>query len=343
MTTPVTQRDLAAACKVHPSTICLALNNAPSIPLATRQRIRAAAQQLGYRPNAAARNLASMRSDKSAAAVLPLAWINQEPGRDFWRNDPLGRKHWNAAARRAAELGYHLEPFDLHEPGMSIGRLAQIIHARGIHGVMFPCLHQFDPEMFQPAWAQFACMSFNDHRAAEWMDVVCPDYYHNADRVLTELSQQGINRIGLVITGRFDQASRGLVTSLYLRHTAMLGRAHRVPVCMTGDDHAEKLTAVRRWYRQHRPEVVLCRDTGLEEIFSAIGHDGDVVQLGMPGSDGRPGMDEQPGEVAAAAVERLVEKIRRHERGIGETTRCQLIKGRWIGGSLVATATQAVA
>ena len=47
MTTPVTQRDVAAACKVHPSTICLALNNSPSIPLVTRQRIRAVAPQLG--------------------------------------------------------------------------------------------------------------------------------------------------------------------------------------------------------------------------------------------------------------------------------------------------------
>lgn len=343
MTTPVTQRDVAAACKVHPSTICLALNNSPSIPLATRQRIRAVAQQLGYRPNAAARNLAFLRGDKGPAASLPLAWINQEPARDFWHKDSLGRAHFEAARQRAGELGYHLEEFGLHEAGMTTGRLAQIIHARGIQGVVFPCLHTCDADVFQPAWAKFACVSFNDHRAADWMDVVCPDYYHNADRVITELSRRGINRIGLVLTKRFDETTHGLVTSRYLRYAAMQPRTHRLPVCLVGEPPDGRMAEFTRWYQQQRPEVVLCHDAELGAALDAAGHEACVVQLGAPSASAQPGMDELPGEIAAAAIERLAEKIRRHERGIGGATQCHLIKGRWTGGEFAAVETQAVA
>ncbi|MEZ5413142.1 MAG: hypothetical protein R3F03_02395 [Opitutaceae bacterium] len=343
MTTPVTQRDVAAACKVHPSTICLALNNSPSIPLATRQRIQLTAQKLGYRPNAAARNLAFMRAEKGPPASLPLAWINQEPQRDFWRANPAGRAHFEAARRRATELGYHLEEFGLHEAGMSTGRLAQIIHARGIQGVVFPCLHTYDEDLFQPAWAKFACISFNDHRAADWMDVVCPDYYHNADRVITELARRGFDRMGLVLTERFDQATHGRVTSRYLRHAAMQGRNNRMPVCLVGHERKQWLAEVERWYRQHRPDVVLCHDADLVATLEEFGQEVCLVQLGALSAGLQPGIDELPGEVAAAAIERLAEKIRRHEHGIGESTQCHLIKGRWTGGELAALESQAVA
>src|SRR3954469_2784440 len=117
---PVTQRDVALACGVHPSTICLALRNSPSIPEETRQRIRQAAEKLGYQPNAAARNLAFMRSDRKGPGSLPLAWLNQEPRRNHWHADPSARVYFEAARRRAEELGYHLEEIWMREPGMSL-------------------------------------------------------------------------------------------------------------------------------------------------------------------------------------------------------------------------------
>ncbi len=343
MTTPVTQRDVAAACKVHPSTICLALNNSPSIPLVTRQRIRAVARQLGYRPNAAARNLAFMRGEKNPAASMPLAWINQEPARGFWQHDPAGRAHWDGGRRRAEELGYHLEEFGLHENGMSTGRLAQIIHARGIQGVVFPVLHTLDADIFQPAWSKFACISFNDHRSADWMDVVCPDYYHNTGRIITELNRRGFIRIGLVLTAGFDAATSGLVSSCYLRYTVIRHGSSRIPVCLLPGDSPAGGAQFRTWYRQHRPDVVVYRDLPVKTLGVEDGCDAAFVHLGGATEGRIPGINEQPGEVAAAAIERIADKIRRFERGIGHDSQCHLIKGRWCGGGLAAVEAQAVA
>lgn len=341
MITPVTQRDVAAACKVHPSTICLALNNSPSIPLATRQRIRSVAQQLGYRPNAAARNLAFMRAEKGPAASLPLAWINQEPARDHWRTDPVGRAHWEGARRRAAELGYHLEEFALHESGMTAARLAQIIHARGIQGVVFPVARTFRRDLFQAAWGKFACITFNDHRGSDWMDAVCPDYFHNTGRVLAELTQRGYARIGLVLSDSFDAATRGLVSCRYLRYAEQRARAERLPVCLLADGDADRLEKFEAWQRRYRPDVVVCRDPSLPALVSA--DQLACVQLGAAADGDAAGMNELPGEIAAAAIERLADKIRRYEKGIGGDTQCHLLKGRWCDGPLAAIEAQAVA
>jgi len=48
---PVTMRDVACAAGVAQSTVSRALSNAREIPVATRDRVRAAVLSLGYRPN----------------------------------------------------------------------------------------------------------------------------------------------------------------------------------------------------------------------------------------------------------------------------------------------------
>ncbi|WP_251453578.1 LacI family DNA-binding transcriptional regulator [Microbacterium sp. Marseille-Q6648] len=62
---PVTMKDVAAAAGVSRTAVSLVLNDRRSVTLAddTRDRVLAAAAELGYRPNAGARALAQQRSD----------------------------------------------------------------------------------------------------------------------------------------------------------------------------------------------------------------------------------------------------------------------------------------
>jgi LacI family transcriptional regulator len=228
--TPITQRDVAHACGVHPSTICLALKNSPSIPEETRRRIQLVAQELGYQPNAAARNLALLRTEKKSSGSLPIAWINQEDRRDHWRTDPQARVCFQAAQQRAGELGYHLEDIWIREPGMSTTRVVQIARARGIEGIVFPVHRSFDFSLISPAWKDFSLVGLNDHRLAEWVDVVCPDHHRNAEMVLRQIDRLGCTRVGLVLGARFDAASRGLVQGCFQRHQSDLAPVDRIPV-----------------------------------------------------------------------------------------------------------------
>lgn len=58
----VTLKEIAIKCKVSPTAVSKALNNAPDISEATKSRIRKVAKEMGYLTNATARNLKTGRS-----------------------------------------------------------------------------------------------------------------------------------------------------------------------------------------------------------------------------------------------------------------------------------------
>ena len=319
VSTPITQRDVAQACGVHPSTICLALKNSPSIPLATRQRIQAVADRLGYHPNVAARHLALRRTDKaSSPGSLPIAWINQEERRDHWRTDPAARAFLSGAEESAAELGFHLEEIWTQEPGMSVGRIIQIIRARGIEGVIFPVHRRFDHDLLTPAWAEFALVGCNDLRLADWTDVYAPDYYAWTNAWLDALQADEVGRIGLVLDAITNASTHGLIHASYARYQAERPLAARVPVYWCGDtgDRAEKDSDYRHWLREHRPDVVLSSECGLQLMVQCIG-----PTRALPAPNNLGGR-----QVGAAAVAAVAEKMRRFERGLSEGGRVHLIR-----------------
>lgn len=342
MTNPVTQRDVAQACGLHPSTVCLALKNAPSIPLATRQRIHAAAAELGYQPNVAARNLALLRTEKKGSGSLPLAWINQEPRPEHWHTDPEAREFFEGAQRRAEEAGYHLEEVWAREPGMTPARLVQILRARGIEGVIFPVHRRFDFALLHPGWNEFALVGCNDLRLGEWVDVVCADYYRNLDLVWRRLRQLGFERIGLVLDPQGDAASDGLVHGSFLRRQADLGPAERVPVCFASETSDARRRAFAEWCEEQRPDVIVARDVTLPAMVRDLGVDVPCVQWHGADAGFDANLDPAAAEIAAAAVTCLVEKIRRFEKGGREATRLQLLKGQWTERRLARRELQTV-
>jgi DNA-binding LacI/PurR family transcriptional regulator len=333
--TPITQRDVANACGVHPSTICLALRNSPSIPEETRRRVQLAAQELGYQPNAAARNLALLRTEKKKSGNLPLAWINQEDRRDHWRTDEQARLLFEAAGRRAAEVGYHLEEIWTREPGMNAARVTQIVRARGIEGVIFPIHRRFDRSLFAPAWEGFSMVGVNDHRLAEWIDVVAPDHLRNAETILRRLDQLGLARVGLASNVRFEAMSCGLVHASFERRQTELPPMKRIPTFMASGE-SRAVVEFSSWVRKYEPAAVVCGDATL--IHQARSAGINPVWIGLEGSafpfDG--GIDEASGDVAAAAVDCVVEKMRRFEKGPREATCMHLRKQAWIEPRIVA-------
>ena len=329
MTNPITQRDVAQACGLHPSTVCLALKNSPSIPEATRRMIQATAEELGYQPNVGARNLALLRTERKGGGSLPIAWINQEARRDHWRADPEARVLLEAAQKRAAEAGYHLEEIWTREPGMTAARVVQILRARGVEGVLFPAHRSFDFSLLNQGWSEFAMVGLNDHRLGEWIDVVCSDHHRNLGQALRRLRHLGFERIGLVLTAQVDAASGGLAHGAFLRHQAESIPDDRVPVFLTRECGECTDRAFTEWLEEHRPDAVICQDAGLATVVQGAGCGAIVVRLNGTGESFDAGTDPCTTEIAAAAVGCVVDKMRRFEKGLRDSTRLHLVKGAW--------------
>ena len=330
----VTQRDVALACGVHPSTICLALGNSTMIPATTRHRILRIAQKLGYQPNAAARTLAQMRIEKrKAPADVPIAWINQEPTRDFWRTQPEARVYYEGARRQASELGSYLDEFWIHDRGMSLRRIAQIIQARGIEAVVFPVFRTFDASLLQPVWGEFSTIAFNHYRAGDWFDVVCSDHSYNTALVLRELRKLAFRKIGLVLSADFEASTSGLIHSHYLRHHVEFAGAQPLPPCVIGGGGAARMQEWEQWFRVCQPDAVLTDDRDFAAWSDSRGLRVKVVQLRDAAGGG---INTRSRFVAATAIHWLIGKARRVQRGFGIDTQRLLIKGAWEDISMAA-------
>ncbi len=65
----ITIKEVAELAKVSQATVSRAINNHPTVKEANRQKVYAAIEQLGYKPNAFAQALASSRSNSIGMLV----------------------------------------------------------------------------------------------------------------------------------------------------------------------------------------------------------------------------------------------------------------------------------
>src|ERR1700739_745296 len=85
----MTMEDLAAIAGVSAITVSRALRNSPLVTEKTRAKIRAVAEQHGYRLNISARNL-RLRRSYSVAVVVEMAPAKNRPMSDAYPLDLLG-------------------------------------------------------------------------------------------------------------------------------------------------------------------------------------------------------------------------------------------------------------
>lgn len=127
-----TMHDVARRANVSISTVSYAINGTRPITEETRQRIFAAMEELGYRPHALARGLASKRS-----RILALLFPTSERG--------LGNTEFEfitSAAEAARELGYHLVLWSSEIHGAA--ELRQLIQQGLVDGVVVMEVHLND-------------------------------------------------------------------------------------------------------------------------------------------------------------------------------------------------------
>jgi len=78
----VSIRDIAEKLRMHHTTVSLALRDSPLLKKATREKIQAAVEEFGYRPDPMLAALTAYRQSKRKASFHAVnAWINNWPDR----------------------------------------------------------------------------------------------------------------------------------------------------------------------------------------------------------------------------------------------------------------------
>ncbi|MEO6845915.1 MAG: LacI family DNA-binding transcriptional regulator [Chthoniobacterales bacterium] len=333
MSSVPTQKQLATIAGVSQSTVSLALAGSPEVSTSQRALIRKLAARMRYRPSVDAQRLAARKTGvKNKGAVL--AWINLETTADFWQSHPISRAYWSGAQSQATRLGYKLDAFWLHDPGMTQTRLASILQNRGIEGILFPHYADSGVKINWSVWRKFAVVSLNHPFSPAMTDHVCADFHHNTDLCMAQLLKTNPRRIGLVLKDVFNAETSATCLARFLFQTSRLPHQFQIPPLIIPDVLSEKSAYLTPWLKRWKPDILLTRDYEMQQVLTTcrkiLPVSPRLIQLQL--NELTPyiaGIDEKNAEIGIAAVELLGGKLHQGKIGFSDSPRTLLIKGQW--------------
>lgn len=321
----VTQRDVADALGVEVTTVSKALGNHPAVAAATKARVRAKAAELGYRPDpmlgALARWREARRGRQSERGAI-LAWIYNH-GRDT----NMGRfaaygAYLKGARERAEALGYGITEFWVGRGGLTEARLAEVLHARGITGVVVAPQAQPGGRLQLP-WERLSAVAIGYTLAEPALHVVTNDHFQTMTQLLETLAARGRKRIGVYLWEEDNRRVLGRVASSF----KAWHEARRIPLLGYEEPRKE---AFLEWVRRHRLDAVVTREARVGAWLREAGL-GRVEQASyaLDEDEPGPGMDHNNAAIGAAAVDGVTRMVERGERGVPALPLRTLVTGIW--------------
>jgi len=340
MSQVITMKAVAAQAGVTQATVSMSLANNPRIPLATRERIQAIARKLGYQPNPYVSTLMRIRRQGRPLKERPVVALVCALRRlDGWSKHPAAtiRQMREGALERAAFRGYRAQEFWLHRDEMSNERFSEMLHARGIQGLLISPLAEGDQP---PAlhWEYFAAVSLSVPLPALTVTTVCNDHYFSSLQAARECHRRGYRRVGMVLRRTHQYRFQGRWQAGALIAPSLLpGLALTEPLFV--DDMHDDTRAILRWLKREKPDAII--SPNCDTLLDILPGEGwrvpeDIglawlacTHLGHACS----GIYQNGHLIGAMAIDTLLSLVERHERGLPEQATTVMIEGQWNEGT----------
>ncbi|RME69300.1 MAG: LacI family transcriptional regulator [Verrucomicrobia bacterium] len=329
----VTLADIARRAGVHPTTVSLALRNNPRIPEATRNRLKQLAQEMRYVPDPGAKALASYRRDANAPRVVtPVAYVTNWNTRYGWREVTAHGDFYEGARKRAEEIGMVVEHFWMREPGLTHGRLSQILDSRGIRGVVVAShVREIDEEL-KLDWSRFSAVKIDYFPHRPELPIVTNDQLHIIRLAMRKVLSAGYTRIGFVMDQGYDITVDHLWSAGFVWEQQSIAPSERIPPYMF-----PRRESLAEWIRRYRPEAIIGKAEWvfptLEEMGIEVPRDMAYVDIFNEDETGKIAGVRQNHEVVGATAINILSGLLQHNTvGIPEIPTTTLIEGTWIDG-----------
>lgn len=328
--------DIAVAAGVTRMTVSLALRNQPGrVSDAVRKRIVAAADKLGYQPDA---RIASWMSQVRASKIrepIPIAWLNADKDEDVWHWKKELMPYLEGAQKRCEELGFYLvDDFWLRTPGMTGRRMSQILFNRGIRGVI---ITPFD-KIFRIRldWQNFAVASFDNSLVAPRLHQVSQDHHYNTMLALKHLRRFGYRRIGVFLSAWAEARSYHACAGAVAYFQQQIPVEERVPV-LPQKYSFEPGAEFGPWLREYKPDVIVGQHSELVRWLEAekyrVPNDIGVVHMSLEDDClDWAGVRSGKREIGAATAELVIAQLHNNSFGLPTTSHDVRISGRWHPG-----------
>lgn len=332
-------QQVADAAGLSKSAVSLALRNDPRIPESTQIRVKQIAEQLGYHRNPLVDTLmAQLRSARKPEFQANIGLVNCAPQEDILTNHTF-RSLREGVMDRARQLGYGVEEFWLHQPGMRPSRLRQIVDARGIHGLiqLASLDHATEGAEYTDFWFNFTCSVIGVPHFHQHLHRASNDQFQTARQATRRALGLGYQRPALFIPEEDDalldnKFSAGFMSATYSNR----GIEFIPPQPLRLDRIEDSLATIKKL----KPDVVISNKT---KLYGALVADGVSLpkELGfihLDWHDAIPhiaGMRQNNRIVGRAGVDLVVGQLHKNENGAQEYPQLVEIESVWVDGPSV--------
>ncbi len=331
----VTLKEIARQAGVSQSSVSLALRNRPGIPPETRDRVKAVAETLGYRPDARLVELMTqIRAGANTRAPCNIGWIDTW-GPQEWKK-PWHIGYWQGAKDAAQRLGYELSQIPLRGPGAPDARvLARMLRARNIRGLIVP-LHLEGTALDELNLSDFSVVLIGNGCKALRFDRVVPDMVGGMRLALETLADLGYRRPGIWTTSFISRTAGRTDLAAFTWFQQRLFPSPTPPPLI--EESAEEHLVP--WIEKHQPDVIVVTSNRIPAILKKAGirvpQDIGVVHSNWAEDVADwAGIHYSHSHIGCCAVELLVAQLQQGVTGPRELARTIAIEGKWTDGKTV--------
>lgn len=332
----ITLQSIADLLGLHVTTVSKALRGDPHISAKTREQVARHAAKLGYVPDPLLNALAAYRTAlRPAKFHSALAWVHahaETEERLLFRIGGYG-DYLSGAEARATELGYRIEQFWLG--GIEPGRLAGILRARGIEGIVIAPFANDRCEILEFPWSNFSAVTIGYTLRYPQLNLVTNDHFRTFIHLVQRLDEAGYGSIGCYLDAHDNRRMEDRARSAWLSFSG--GR--RLPMCVYERPSRHDFL---RWFKKHGCDAVIVghrealewlRDSGVQ-LPQQVG----LAHYALPADEKvLGGMYHNCRRSGEAAVELLVSMMQRCERGVPDVPLRVMIDSRWMANKTVMT------
>ncbi len=336
----VTLRDLARATGLHFTTVGLALRGDRRVAAETAAQVRAAAERLGYRPDAMLSALSSYRH-RAGTFRGTVGYLLPAPLRQILERNDGYRIAYQAAVAAAEAAGLKVQPIHALAPGFTPERLAQMLEARGIRALILAPLFQPGEYPALP-WEKFSVVAIGYSVLRPAFHRVSPHQARSTRELIRVLRERGYVRIGFVLSQNANVRTGHNFLGAYLAEQELQPESSRLRPLVTAADAAAP-AELARWLKRERPDALMATGPELLDQVEALGYRVPGA-LGLALTGIRPrqpqiaGMDERWDAIGQAAIDLTLSLMKNHEIGVPAFPRFVLVEGAWTEGKTVRAA-----
>lgn len=338
----VTMAEIGRCCGYHPSTISLALRNHPSIPEATRLKIRTKAQELGYRPDPALSSLIAYRGMKrgsrTGAAIAVIS--DGDRSASAWRRyHPTYLDYWAGMSRQAEELGYSLVEFTVGRDRRFTSQVNRILVNRGITAVIVAPLEN-SRDSIDLNWGQLSAVALGYSLSKPSLPRITHAHHFGAMKAVEELYKLGYRRIAFMLPRSFDQRVHHGWSAGYFAACRLQADELEPLFFMPRQHYSLRDSLARFWIEEHKPDAIITAEFQILTYLRAGGYciPGDMGYAFLDCEPNRPdisGIVQNSIEIGRQAVKVVSDAFINHRRGVPGIEESHLLAGVWQPGETV--------